>query len=119
MDVKCTPKETSDASCSHARAWGAHGQGTITLQDPTMPSSSERMMASLTAWHIPKSSALTNNKRASSGYPKRPFVWLVFCVLIALPSSMKHIHLDIDTMKMCRLQSQQLRLKMVTAPYQR
>src|SRR5918992_1031139 len=107
-DVKWTPKGTSGASCSHVRAWSAQGQGTITLQEPTMPSSSERMMASL-----------TNNKRASSEYPKRLFVWLVFCVLIPLPSSMKRIHLDIDTMKMCRLQSQQLRLMMVTAPCQR
>src|SRR5918999_1147812 len=84
MDVKWTPKGTSGASCSHARAWSAQGQGTITLQDPTMPSSSEQMMASLTAWHIPKSSALTNNKRASAGYPKRLFVRAVFRVFIVI-----------------------------------
>jgi len=75
-DVKWTPKGTSGAPCSHVRAWSAQGQGTITLQDLTMPSLSERMMASLTAWHIPKSSALTNNKRASAGYPKKLFARL-------------------------------------------
>src|SRR5215211_4578420 len=82
MDVKWTPKGTSGASCSHVRAWSAQGQGTITLQEPTMPSSSEPMMATLTAWHIPKSSALTNNKREPAGYPKRLFVRRVFPVFI-------------------------------------
>src|SRR5215208_2133746 len=85
MDVEWTPKGLSGASCSHARAWSAQGQGTITLQEPTMPSSIERMMASLMAWHIPKSSAWTNNKRASAGYPKRSFVGPVFRVDILLP----------------------------------
>src|SRR5215213_8671603 len=94
-DVKWTAKGTSGASCSHARAWSAQGQGTIRLQDPTMPSSSERMLASLTAWHIPKSSALTNNKRASAGYPKRSVVRPVFRVVIS-PSPSREFWAMID-----------------------
>jgi hypothetical protein len=56
-------------------------------------------MATLTAWHIPKSSALTNNKRESAGYPKRLFVrgvFPVFIVISPLPSR-KGFHSDTGT----------------------
>ena len=42
-------------------------QGTIKVVDCTTPSVRVRIMAAFVAWHIPKSSALMINRRASSG----------------------------------------------------
>src|SRR6266571_317969 len=70
-------------------ACNAQGQGTITVVEVTTPSVSERRMPSLHACDLPKSSALMINKRASSGYPNKRFVWLccewvIFAVSLCL-----------------------------------
>ena len=59
-------------------AWVAQGQVTIKVVERSTPFLSARVMASLTAWHIPKSSALIIRSRASAGYPSRQFVWPLF-----------------------------------------
>ncbi len=59
-------------------ACNAQGQGTIKVVERSTPFWSARKMASLTAWHIPKSSALIISRRASAGYPSRRFVWPLF-----------------------------------------
>jgi hypothetical protein len=54
-------------AASHCIAWRAQAQGTIRVVDVTTPAVSERVIAALAAWHIPKSSALMINRRASPG----------------------------------------------------
>jgi hypothetical protein len=62
-------------------ACGAAGHGAIRLHELAMPSSIERMTAVLTAWYIPKSSALmisTGNRRGDpavrwTGPARRPW----------------------------------------------
>ena len=56
-------------------ACGAAGQGAIRLHELAMPSSIERMTAVLTAWYIPKSSALMISTRASRGRPSSSLDW--------------------------------------------
>src|SRR4030042_915212 len=58
-------------------ACNAQGQGTIKVVERTRPSRSVRMMASFVELHIPKSSALIINRRASAGYPSNRFVWFL------------------------------------------
>ena len=49
--------------------------GAIRLYELAMPSSIERMTAVLTAWYIPKSSALMISTRASWGRPSSSLDW--------------------------------------------
>jgi len=75
MIVRCTPNAISGCSPSSRIACGDHGHGVITVVEVTTPSVNPRMMASFTELHIPKSSALMINNRASSGNPSSVFVW--------------------------------------------
>src|SRR4030067_88651 len=68
----------------------AQGQGTIKLVERSTPSLNVRKMASLIALHIPKSSALIINRRASTGYPSRRFVCLLFNRVIWLISCFRY-----------------------------
>jgi hypothetical protein len=47
----------------------AHGHGTIRLHELAIPSLTERSIAALTAWYIPKSSQFKMSTRAPRGKP--------------------------------------------------
>ena len=66
---------------------------TIRLVERAMPSSNVRKMASFTAWHIPKSSALIISRRASAGYPNNSFVRPLYAMLAFL-SDLPAVSLD-------------------------
>src|SRR5947209_2927369 len=70
------PKGRLGFSASRCMACRAQGHGGITVVEETTPSLSERSIASLIEWHMPKSSALMISKRASAGYPNRLLVSL-------------------------------------------
>ncbi len=77
MTLRWTPKSISGFSRSICIACAAPGHGTIKLVEQTTPCLIEPRTASLTASDIPKSSAFTMSKRASSPYPNKLFALLV------------------------------------------